>query len=142
MRLKWLPVRLRRGRRVRRLRGCSPRRSPGGPPTDLHFCGEPANGGGSRPKRAPFGEVAPRSRGELTARRLDVPGPTEESCESPRTCSAGPPPRREAGPLPSAVRPRWSLRAVARRRSRAAGGRPVAPCAAVVGARMAASDPS
>ena len=99
MRLKWLLVRLRR-RRVGPL---------GGLPTTLHFCGEPANGSCPRPRRA-SGKVAPRSRGELIARRLDVPVATEESCESSHVAAQASP---EAGPLSFGRCPRPSLRAVA-----------------------------
>ena len=67
MRLKWLPVRLRRRRRVSRVAVDS---APGRrPATSLHFCGGPANVSFSRPRRAPReGGSAPR-RGELIARR-------------------------------------------------------------------------
>ena len=97
MRLKWLPVRLRRRRRVSRVAvDSAPERRPS---TSLHFCGGPANVSCSRPRRASREGGSVRTRGELIARRqLGVPGATEESCESfLRTLRRRP---LGAGPLP------------------------------------------
>ena len=75
-------------------------------------------------------------RGELIARRLlALRGATEESCEF-RTR------RRPLGLGPSSGEPRCSLRAVGVDGASLSAGGSVAPCVAVVGARMAASDPS
>ena len=67
MRLKWLPVRLRRRRRVSRVAvDSAPERCP---PTALHFCGGPANVSCPRPMRASREGGSVRMRGELIARR-------------------------------------------------------------------------
>ncbi len=67
MRLKWLPVRLRRRRRVPRVAvDSAPARRPS---TSLHFCGGPANVSCPRPRRASREGGSVRTRGELIARR-------------------------------------------------------------------------
>ena len=109
MRLKWLPVRLRGRRRVPRVAVASaPARRPS---TALHFCGEPANVGRARPRRAPWVGASALLRGELIARRQSAfRGATEECCES--LFARGGAGLSRLDPSPSAWRPRRSLRAV------------------------------
>ena len=139
MRLKWLPVRLRR----RRGGPVGPRLlaadRPGGPPTTLHFCGEPANGGCPRPRRAPWEGSPAFAWGTYSPAPGRSGDATEERCESLAHCSAGPFGLGRSSPAGGRG---GHCFVGGRRRLRWPGGRPVAPCAVVVGARMAASDPS
>ena len=98
MRLKWLPVRLRRRRRgLAAARLLAARRSGARRP----IC----TSAGSRPTAvAPGpegrrGKVAPRPRGELTARRLVAPGRRLRRCASLRTEQRRPPRGGWAAPV-------------------------------------------
>ncbi len=139
MRLKWLPVRLRRRRRVSRMAidFASVRRLA----TALHFCGGPANVSCPRPIRASWVGASVLARRTYSPASLALRGATEEShcCESFARCGAGP---SGLGPRLVGGEPRRSLRAVDADGASLSAGGLVAPCAAVVGARMAASDPS
>ena len=139
MRLKWLPVRLRRRRRVSRVAvDPAPERRPS---TSLHFCG----GAGQR-------QLLPAHKGAVgrwlraLAWRTYSPAPvrrsgvaTEESLRvlshvAAQASRGWAPLRRRESEAFHCVQ--WALTALS------PAGRSVAPCVAVVGARMAASDPS
>ena len=98
MRLKWLPVRLRRRRRVSRMAidFASVRR----PATSLHFCGGPANVSCPRPTRASWVGASVLARRTYSPASLALRGATEESlcCESFARCGAG---LSGLGPRPS-----------------------------------------
>ena len=139
MRLKWLPVRLRGRRRVSGVAvDSAPSRRPS---TALHFCGEPANGGRPRPRRAPWEGSPAFAWGTYSLAPGRSGDATEESLASFSHVAA----QARFGGLdrsrPADGRGGHCL-VGGRRRLRRPGGRSVAPCAAVVGARMAASDPS
>ena len=137
MRLKWLPVRLKGRRRVSRVAvDSAPVRRPS---TALHFCGGPANVSCPRPMRASWEGGSVRMRGELIARRHWRSGERlRRVCESFARRGAG---LSRLGPCPSAgVRDLYCVQW--RPTVPPPAGGSVAPSAAVVGARMAASDPS
>ena len=141
MRLKWLPVRLRRRRGVPSDRGCSPRTaraalrllctSAGSRPTTVVSRPRRASRvGGSAFARGTYSPAPGRSgddRGELRVSHVAAQAPPRGGWAAPVRQAA------EAVTAPSVAVDGVPCRP---------GGGPVAPCAAVVGARMAASDPS